>query len=77
MNHTLPLPLRDEIRAIIGANVSAWARRRKLPPHAVHMTLSRYAGTEVDMSRPWGAQTRRVLLALHEAVQAAERGEAA
>ena len=77
MNHTIQLPGRRKIRAVIGANITAWARGHGLPPHAVHMTLSRYAATEVDMSRTWGDQTRRVLLALHEAIQAAERGEAA
>ena len=69
MNHTVPLPPRSEIRALIGASISSWARNRSLPPHAVHMTITRYAGTDVDMSRPWGAQTRRVLLALDEAVR--------
>ncbi|MCY4431152.1 MAG: hypothetical protein OXC11_12275 [Rhodospirillales bacterium] len=77
MDHTLPLPTRRYIRAILGANISAWARSHGLPPHAVHATLHRYAGGEVDMARSWGPQTRRVLLALHEAVQAAaERGAA-
>lgn len=75
MNHTLPLPPRGEIRALIGS-VAAWAKQRGLPPHAAHMTITRYAGAEVDMSRPWGPQTRRVLLALHESVQAAKREQA-
>ena len=75
MNQTLSLPSRDEIRAAVGANIAAWAKLRGVPPHAVHMTITRYADTKVDMSRPWGAQTRRVLLAIHETLQATERGQ--
>ena len=60
MNHTIPLPPRADIRARIG-NVAEWARDHGHPPYAVHMTITRYAGTEVDLSRPWGSRTRRIL----------------
>lgn len=62
--HTITLPPLRVIRTAIGPNISEWARAHDLPPAAVHGTLYRYAGRSVDMTRLWGAQTRRIICTL-------------
>ena len=64
-SHTIQLPPRREIRGAIGDALSRWARARGHAPHAVHQTLHRYAGTEIDMTRVWGEHTRAILLDIH------------
>ena len=76
MKHTITLPDRPAIRIAMNCSIAAWARARDLTPASVHMFIQRYAGKTVDMSRPWGGQTRRTLLALDETLQAAERDAA-
>ena len=77
MNHIISLPARREIRAAIDCSIAQWARRHDLPPAAVHVTIQRYADRDIDMTRVWGAQTPRIIRALHEAVQAAAGRDAA
>ena len=72
MIHTIPIPARREIRIAVDGCVARWARSQGLDPGAVHRTVHRYGGQQLDMSRVWGAQTRHILRALIAAVEAAD-----
>lgn len=67
-----PIPTRQKLRIATGESITRWARARGLKPHDVHRTLNRYGGRMLDMDRVWGPETRRVLRALVEAVEAVD-----
>lgn len=76
MKHSITLPDRPAIRLAMDCSLKRWAEARQLTPSVVHMVIQRYEGKTIDMSRPWGEQTRRILRALDETVAGAERDAA-